>query len=520
MRIISTLLRSLLVLATLAPAGLLLNVPNARPKVSKNWDTALSLTWQGLKTRNIDAYTTGMIHRPKSESPGDIVSESQGYGMILALFSGDQKTFNSIWAASETKLWTGNGYNWRADVNGSVAAIGGQGIATDADQDIAFILIFADKLVQKGIWPSYSLPNGGPTYAQRAQVMLNEIWSKLVASVNVNGAQSYILAPGEWGGWNTFNPGYCAPAYYRIFKDYDATTTHDWMTLLNQCYTSIAINPGDSIGVGPDWMTGAGQLLSNGPGYNAFDKGHSMYKDGIRILWRVATDALWFNEARAKTFLTSSMAFLNRNGGATYANFFDMKGKPCPKDSLFIFDGGKINRPRYEHSHLTIGMWATAAMAVGTNVDREAMSREMQLYYTPGTTFFGRATDSANEDTLHNEMYFDQFLAWFGTAMMDGAYSNIIYDLDNPPPVSTIATRTAQASRLLVKCKGRNVQILLENGQAQHLSIMDTKGQQLISLAVGSDGTSHWDASSFEPGLYIAIARNASQQWTRSFVVH
>jgi len=50
--------------------------------------------------------------------------------------------------------------------------------------------------------------------------------------------------------------------------------------------------------------------------------------------------------------------------------------------------------------------------------------------------FFGNAVDpkGGQEDTLHNEMYFDQFLAWFGVSLMSGTWMNVIDVLDNPKP--------------------------------------------------------------------------------------
>jgi len=108
-------------------------------------------------------------------------------------------------------------------------------------------------------------------------------------------------------------------------------------------------------------------------------------------------------------------------------------------DKWFEFNGKTDSstwRYRQEHSHLTIAMWATAAMAVGTNEDKIAFSKELSRYYEhdSSATFFGLITDTTGnlEDTLHNEMYFDQFLAWFGASLMSGVFNNVIENLDNP----------------------------------------------------------------------------------------
>lgn len=67
----------------------------------------LKATWGGLKARNIDAYEVKLVHRPKSEEPNDAVSEGAGYGMILALYSNDQDTFDTLLDNAEKYMWNG-----------------------------------------------------------------------------------------------------------------------------------------------------------------------------------------------------------------------------------------------------------------------------------------------------------------------------------------------------------------------------------------------------------------------------
>jgi endo-1,4-beta-D-glucanase Y len=139
-----------------------LPVASTMPKVTASYDTVLLKTWQGIKKRNIDAYAIPLVHRPKSEQPGDAVSEGIGYGMILALYCNDQPYFNKIWDAGEQYMWQSDHYNWRTDQTGTVI---GSGAASDAEEDIAYCLIIADLLVKKGIWQSHSSPKGA-TYAR------------------------------------------------------------------------------------------------------------------------------------------------------------------------------------------------------------------------------------------------------------------------------------------------------------------------------------------------------------------
>ena len=507
----SLLQKSLAALLALSVAGsaALLNVPNARPKVTKDWKPALEATWKGIKARNVAPYATGLVHRPKSESPGDAVSEGQGYGMMAALYAGDKAGFDSIWDAAEKFMWTGSYYNWRVGTTGSVI---GSGAATDAEEDIATMLIFADKLVQAGLWQNHTSPKGA-NYGTRAQAMLNSIWGQMVS-------QGKYLSPGAgWGGADFVNPGYFAPAWYRVFKRFDSDQSHDWSALIQQCYVTINSNPGAALGMVPDWMTPQGGFYGGSLGYNPYDNGHSMYKDGVRILWRVATDAVWFNSDTARAFVAKSMAFLNGKGGASAANFYSMTGNVVSAADTFTFNGTASKRPRFEHSHLTIGMWAAAAMGAGTAAERDSLSSEMSKYYTDGNTFFGRATDMGKEDTAHNEMYFDQFLAWWGTALMAGTFSDIVYDLNNPPPQATLASAGLQEPRLHVTASAGEARFSVEGlrGSAR-LQVLDLHGRTLTSLALQPGQSVAWNTGGQRPGVLVARVRSADWTQTVRFV--
>jgi endo-1,4-beta-D-glucanase Y len=406
-----------------APLPFLEMVPLS--SVSYDWTPALQATWQGILQTNISPYSTGLVHRPYSETPGDAVSEGVAYGMMLALYNNDQQSFNSIWQAAEQYLWNGAYYDWRANESGAVV---GTGAATDADQDIALWLIFADDLVQKNIWQP--LDTNALPYKERALSLLDAMWNaRMITS-------SGILAPGAgWGGQAFVNPGYFAPAFYKIFAQFD--TTHNWDLVVQTSYDIIEANPGYALGLLPDWMAPSGELLPRGPGYNAYGDGKYLYKDAIRVYWRLATDALWFKEPRAISFLQNAMAFLQSkasqdtlqhpNSPAHLANFYTMQGELLPAEDVFIFAGATKQRPRREHSHLTLGMWAAAAMGAGNVMEAEAFSRQLQLFYE-GNSHWGLTTDPSGmqEDIEHNEMYFDQFLAWFGASILNGTFCNIL----------------------------------------------------------------------------------------------
>ena len=531
MRTLRTPISALVALLVVAiPALAVHDIPNSLPKVSaEQWRPILDATWSGIKKRNIDAYSTGMIHRPKSETPGDAVSEGVGYGMLLALYSNDQATFNRIWEGGNKNLWGGCYYNWRRSPTGTIET----GAATDAEEDVALSLIFAAKLVEAKKWNAYSDASGKNlgTYAEHAQKILNCMWS--TSQIVGNG----ILAPGSgWGGYDFVNPGYFSPASYRIFKDFDSNTQHNWDAVINQSYTTLSGSPAYAQGMVPDWCTPAGAFTSP-QGYNPYLGGRAFFKDAIRILWRVALDAIWFDEPRAKTFLAKSLEFLESKGGAPAANFYQLEGDSLgvlvPEADKWTDFNDKKNldtwRYRREHSHLTIGMWATAAMAVGTDSQKKSFSKEMSLYYEndADADFFGKILDTnpaVLEDTLHNEMYFDQFLGWFGTAVMAGVFSNIVDDIDNPKtattgivydPFAPIVPTLAQATASSVEARQQGRHFQAESPAAMVWSIHNLQGKLLYNT---QGNTLAYTAS--QPGVYWIAGRiDGKVAYTRKVVL-
>ena len=86
------------------------------------------------------------VQRP--ENGNDTVSEGIAYGMLMAVYMADKATFDGLWAYAKARR-NGKGLmNWHYDANGGVV---GNGAATDADEDMGFALVMADKQ-----WGGYS----------------------------------------------------------------------------------------------------------------------------------------------------------------------------------------------------------------------------------------------------------------------------------------------------------------------------------------------------------------------------
>lgn len=515
----------LCIAATFSYSLAVLDLPNAQPKVDASyWKAALDSTWQGLIRRNIDPYSEGkgLIHRPKSETPGDAVSEAVGYGMLVALYANDQDHFNTIWDAANNKMWGGCYYNWQMAPSGNIS---GKGAATDAEEDVALALIFADKLVSAGKWKPYTSTKFGYGYADHAKKILDCMWS--TKQITSNG----ILAPGaDWGGNDFVNPGYFSPAWYKVFAKFDSNGDR-WNNVVNKTYEILENSPGYSMGMIPDWMRPDGGWAGS-LGYNAYFNSRAFFKDAIRILWRVAIDAVWFDESRAKAFLKNSLSFINSKGGAAAANYYQIEnpGELLPADDIWTdFNDSKNKdtwRYRREHSHLTIGMWSTAALAVGESKDRIDFSEELGKFYEGGD-YFGLAVDPTGglEDTLHNEMYFDQFLAWFGASMMSGTFVNVIDAIDNPQTAtpgdsSSLSSRKTDALLTKATAPGKikfnriGNDILFSTSKTASWHVYDMNGNEMTT-ANGSEFL--WKDA--RRGMYMVTARGAGFRHAQKIVI-
>ena len=355
-------------------------------------ENAVDNVYQGIIERNEVYGEPLMIHRPYSETPEDAVSEGVGYGLLLALFQDDQETFDRLLDGAEQRMWNGYCYDWRVNKEGQKT---GTGAATDAEQDIAFSLL---KASEREGWD----PN--PFYRERGLLILNQLWEK--------GFENGVMRPGYyWGGESLVNPGYFSPAWYREFARFDPS--HDWMRAVERSYEIIENSPGYEKGLLPDWMDGNGRSATN-LGYNAYGDGNYLYKDAIRVYWRLGMDALWNQEERALVFLKKAYQFLP---DIRDANFFQMNGELVPGGDIWVFAGGKRTRFRREHSPLTVSMWSIPIWFFGSEDERQLVLEEYAFFYPdPDQSFWGLEENPKipTEDIFHNEMYFEQFLAQFG----------------------------------------------------------------------------------------------------------
>lgn len=375
--------------------GVLLLLPTM-VMASSTWNELARTTWETYKSTYIFCGANcgddlGLVFDP--EIGYQATSESAGYGLLMAVMMDDQPTFDTIINAAVTYMLNPDTglLHWRANNTGGVT---GEGSATDADQDIAVALIFAQSRVDDGSWYQ---PEGEP-YAERARAMLNAIWDHAVY-------EGRYVAPGDLfpgDGQQIINLSYFAPAWYRIFDDFEGAER--WAAVIDQGYQSLLVTEGSPRGLAPDWSTAEGAPALDfcaEIGQAAEQCSYQMRYDAIRVPFRIGLDCLWFGEPRACEWSQTSVTFLRAQPNGAFARMYDMQGTP-------VVD--------YQDVAMT-SMWLVAGMAADAS---DVQSRlEERLLTSAANVWSGGYWDDSPQS------YYKQSLAWFGVALLSGDFWNI-----------------------------------------------------------------------------------------------
>jgi endo-1,4-beta-D-glucanase Y len=199
------------------------------------------------------------------------------------------------------------------------ATVEGSGAATDADEDMAFALLWADHA-----WGgSGSLTT---SYHDLAVKQINAIWAS-----EVDSSRNDALAPGDqFGGAAIINISYFAPAYYRLFGQATGQTAN-WNRVVDSSYTILAAslnaaNGNQSNGLVPAWSTPAG--VPDAPA----GLPTNFQLDSCRTPFRIGQDWCWNGEPRALSYLAMINAFYTTVGAANIVNGYELNGTPDPTD--------------------------------------------------------------------------------------------------------------------------------------------------------------------------------------------
>jgi endoglucanase len=366
--------------ASSAPAGA------SPPPVSTRLRTVLSSAWAGYK--QVFIQPDGRVVDPTRG--GVTTSEGQSYALLRAVWMGDQTTFNTVWSWTAAHLELGG--------DAPFASLWSDGrvvdadSASDADSDIALALLYAAKRF------------GEAQLRHQGLIVLSAIWQDDV--VYIDGMN--VLTGGNWATRQqtpgpVINPSYFAPYAYRTFAAEDPS--HPWSSLIDSSYalldecSTATLDGTTAVGLPPNWCAisrSTGQIVSFPTIANADDYGY----DAFRVMWRVALDATWNGEPRARAYLEKT-AFLRTVWNTSLR-----------LDPVYGHDGSVVS----SYADPTLYGGDIGNFLVTDNVAARQIEHQLLSSFHAGPpAYFG---DPQN--------YFEQNWVWFGLALAGG----MLVDLD------------------------------------------------------------------------------------------
>ncbi|MEI9938713.1 MAG: glycosyl hydrolase family 8 [Pseudomonadota bacterium] len=263
------------------------------------------------------------VKRPKDAGlePNSTVSEGIGYGMLIAVYMNDQSLFDGLWQYEQTCLGMNQLMDWYMLADGKTRGPNGTGAASDADEDMAWALLMADR--QWGGKGSLA-----DAYLNIAKHQIDQIYKTEIQD-------DKLIKPGDsWGGWSTVNASYFAPSYYRAFAK--VSGNDKWNQVLDTSYETLAkllnsANGNMDNGLVPAWSTSDG--VPN-PGVFA-DSGPSATNyqyDSCRTPFRIGLDYCQNGEPRAQSYVAKTSQFFAGIGAKQIVDGYDLNGNPHPQN--------------------------------------------------------------------------------------------------------------------------------------------------------------------------------------------
>lgn len=345
-------------------------------KVRSDEQIQLTDSWNFYKSSFIHSY--GQIIDPQSEQT---TSEGQAYAMLRAVQMNDQATFDGVWQWTRDHMQFRDSdkllsWLWKDNQLKDSAA------ASDADLDTAIALAFASKR-----W-------NNPAYLTAAKTITSDIWKREVVLIQ---GKYYLIAGPDLARENGYliNPSYFSPAYYKIFSQIDPG--HPWMQLVDDTYETYGrIRTLSPVGLMPNWLwidKKTGQFYS---GSRFMGSGADLYGfDAFRAYFRIAIDAQWFGDDRAKSELTEVMQ-----------SFF---GSTWHNGKRVVAEYDLSGREQVPYSTLST---LTGPLAVFSETD-PLLAGQVYREYFDG--------DGLKQSTN----YYEQNWLWFGAALYSKSFLNL-----------------------------------------------------------------------------------------------
>jgi endo-1,4-beta-D-glucanase Y/4-amino-4-deoxy-L-arabinose transferase-like glycosyltransferase len=365
----------------------------------------LSNTWEGYKERFIE---NGRVIDPKADQT---TSEGQAYAMLRAVFMDDREAFDEIWGWTQENLQPNSNSlpSWKyGQLSNGTQGVTDPSTATDADTDTALALLFAARKFD------------APGYKEEALAILTNVWEEETTMVGSDSAgYKRVAVAGDWArgdGTSTvarpmINPSYLSPYAYKIFAEADPE--HPWDDVVDSSYEilqNIQASPelGGEAGVVPNWVALDPATGDPGPaGLEGLPTDEFSF-DASRVPWRIGLDYMWFQDDRALDVLenlTLPREEIESEGRLFASHTLD--GEPTVD---------------YEATSAYAGVLPGLLVGGDPALAHRIFAEKVLGTYNNGP---GEADAYWGEDP---DDYYNQNMAWFATAVMDGSMGNLYAD--------------------------------------------------------------------------------------------
>jgi hypothetical protein len=298
----------------------------------------------------------------KTFDSSNSTSEGIAYGMLIAVYMSDHPTFDALWGYAQAHM-SGGLMSWHIDPNGGTID---PHSATDADEDMAWSLIMADKQ-----W--------GGSYLTAAKSMLGAIKSEF---------SNNLPTDGDFGAMFT-HPDYAAPDYSATFAATSGDTS--WNNVSGAEYTAFSQHQTSPSGMIPD------SLSSSVFGF-----------DACRAPWRTGVDFCWHGTSSATSFLTPMIA-----------TFKSLAGSSFP---------GNLKLPLTQQGTLGSSPSVTGAI-IGPAAVGAMISSGNQSFIDSSWTFLTTYVKSASVAGVYGTSgdYFGDTLGMIGLLVLSGNFSDFTH---------------------------------------------------------------------------------------------
>ena len=355
-------------------------------KVRDPDEVYLANSWKTYKASQVISY--GQVTDPYN---GDrTTSEGQSYALLRAVVLNDKDAFVGVlqWTKdhmqyrNEDKL-----FSWLWEKRAGKYMQIDSATASDADEDIALALLLANRR-----W-------GEPKYLEEAKKIIQDIWKHEVVKVN---GKHYLVSSASARREDAYlvNPSYLSPASYKMFAEVDIA--HDWLAVADSSYDlleKLSVGTAGALRLPTDWvlLDAKSGAVSSAAKYMTQTADQYGY-DAFRVMWRIALDAEWYQEPRAKKYLQK------------YHDFFYSEWKGNRLVSVYTADGMPVNADRNISTDI-------GALSVFIVTDKNVAEEFYQ----------DRIVPKYNEEGYWEEKnnYYGQNWAWLGLGLYKGSLNNL-----------------------------------------------------------------------------------------------